>query len=382
MVAAARALGPAIRDASDEIESTRRLPGVLTDKLTAADIFQMYLPASVGGAQVDPLVAFAVCEELTRHDGSLGWCVQVAASTSTSVSWIDPVGLEEMASGSEKIHTAGSARPLGEATPVEGGFVVSGHWNYASGVLHANWFLATSFVDPPGSTPRKTRPFLVPVSSGQIVENWDVVGMRGTGSNDFVLDEVFVPDTRVGYLRFIRARTEMLYDDRLAMSAAWAPIAGVAVGLARGAIDSVVKLGGSGSTNSPAPLRDRTTVQDALARAEAITRSARAFVVESLEQLWESLRTDSRLDIAVADANLAITHAMNEAVTAVDIVFHAAGTNAISSANRVERFLRDTHTAVQHAAGQRIHQRAAGRALLGLDPVPASVMGTVPAPGR
>lgn len=368
MVAAARRLGPLVRDRADDIETGRRLPDELVEALTAADIFQMFLPRAIGAPEVEPLTAFAVCEELTRHDASVGWCVQVAASTCTSVAYIDPAGLAAMASGAGKIHVAGSARALGEAERVDGGYVANGHWNYASGVLHANWFLATCWVDPPEAESRRARTLLVPVSEGTIVDNWDVMGMRGTGSNDFVVADVFVPDERVGYRRWIDQRDEPLYDLRLGMAVPWSPIAGVATGLARGAIDALAELGEQGSTGSPTPLRERTAVQDAVAEAEAIARSSRAFVVETLAAMWEAARLDTGVERAVADAHLAITHAMNEAVRVADITFHAAGTNAISSAHRVERYLRDAHTAVQHAAGQRIHQRAAGQAVLGLDP--------------
>jgi indole-3-acetate monooxygenase len=371
MVRAACDLGPAIDTAADQIESGRRLPDHLVEELTRVDIFQMYLPKAVGGPEVHPLTAFAVCDELARHDGSLAWCVQVAAAVTSFVAWIDPDGLAEMVDSCDKIHLAGSARPLGEATMAEGGFTVKGHWNYASGVLHSNWFLATSFTEPPRPDgPRRSRSMFVPVTDGAIVDNWDVMGMRGTGSNDFVLDDVFIPERRAAFGRWIEKRPEPLYNQRLMMAAAWAPTAGVATGLARGAIDALAELGDRSSAGSPVPLRERTAVQDAVAQAEAITRSARAFVVEALGHMWDALLTDSGVERAVADAHLAITHAMNEAVRVVDIAFHAAGTNAISTGNRLERFLRDTHTGVQHASGQHIHQRAAGRQLMGLDPVP------------
>ncbi len=370
MVEAVRALGPAIDAVADRIDHERRLPDELVHDLRTTGVFEMYLPRYAGGPEVHPLTAFAVTEELTRHDGSVGWCAQVASGVMSFAAWINPHELVAMREDSGWIHLAGSARPLGTAQRVPEGLIAEGHWDYASGVRHANWFLATCLVErSDGRT--AGRSMILPVSDGQIVPNWDVVGMRGTGSDDFVVDGVLVPEGRIASRRWIEERSERLYDPRLMMVAAWAPIAGVGVGLAQGAIDALVNLGLRASAGSPVPLRNREAVQDAVAQAEAITGASRAFVVETIGAAWDSLSVGGEsVPRAVARAQLAITHAMNEAVRAVDIAFHAAGTNAISSANRLERYLRDAHTAVQHAAGQPMHKRAAGRVLLGLDPGP------------
>lgn len=371
MIEATQRLRPMIRALGDRIESERSLPRELVDALTEAEIFQMFQPRTLDGPEVHPLTGFAVCEELASVDGSVGWCAQVSAAVTVFLAWIDPEALEEMVRITDRpLHVAGSARPLGIATRTETGYQVKGHWNYASGVRHANWYLGTSFVDKPNGA-RVTRSMLIPIEDGEIVANWDVMGMRGTGSDDFVLDDVAVPSARVGARHWIDRRNEPLYDPRLAMIATWAPTAGVAIGLARGAIDALIDLGDESSTGSPTPLRERPAVQSAVGEAESITGAARAFCIDAIEAAWQALITDSKeLPTAVARAQLAITHSMNEAVRVADLCFHAAGTNAISTGNRLERFLRDTHTAVQHAAGQPIHRQVAGRTLLGADPGP------------
>lgn len=387
MVEAARRLGPTIQACSDRIETERQLPADLVAALTEAEIFQMYQPRSIGGPEVDPLTAFAVAEELARADGSVGWCAQVSAAVTVFLAWLDPEALAEMAATTaDPLHVAGSARPLGTAVRAEGGFQVKGRWNYASGVRHANWFLATSFIDGetnPGGAPT-TRSMLLPVAEGEIVANWEVMGMRGTGSDDFVVDDVFVPRGRTGATHWVDQRTEPLYDTRLAMVATWAPTAGVAVGLAQGALDALIALADVSSTGSPVPLGQRGQVQQAVAEAEAITGAARAFCHEAIGDAWRAaVNDDPDIDRAAARAQIAITHAMNEAVRVADRCFHAAGTNAISSANRLERFLRDTHTAVQHAAGQSVHLRMAARSLLGLDHgAPPARAATGPSPPR
>ncbi|MGE0732890.1 MAG: acyl-CoA dehydrogenase family protein [Acidimicrobiia bacterium] len=373
VVEAARALGPAIAAAADEIERLGRLPDALVEQLRAARVFDLYAPAAVGGLEVDPLTAFSVTEELSRHDGSVGWCTQVAAATTVFLAWIDPAAVAEMtALGGGRLHIAGSARALGQARMVEGGYLASGHWNYASGVRHANWFLGTCVVERPDGR-RSPRSMFMPVTDGTIVSNWNVLGMRGTGSDDFVLDEVFVPAGRAAERRWIEVNRAPLYDQRLNMVAAWAPTAGVGVGLAQGAVDALVALGAQATAGSEVPLREREAVHDAAGRAATMVGAARAFVLGALGHAWQQIlerphgSPDATVTRAVTEAQLAITHALNEAVRVADTAFHAAGTAAISSANRLERILRDAHTAVQHAAGQPIHVRAGGRVVMGLD---------------
>jgi indole-3-acetate monooxygenase len=368
MIEAARALGPAVDAVADEIESGRKLPQGLVEQITATDAFAMYVPRSVGGPEVHPLTGFATAEAFARHDGSVGWCVQVSAAVTSFMAWIDPAGLEAMVRSVPRVHLAGSARPLGVAREVDGGFVASGRWNYVSGVQHATVILASSIIEPVQGDPPLARSMFVPVGDGEIHANWNVMGMCGTGSDDFVLDEVFVPTERVGYRRYIDERDEPLYDPRLAMVTAWAPTAGVACGMARGAIDAVVDMGDVTTTMSPVALRDRSAVQDAIGEAETITSSARAYVVESIGAAWDALVSGSgNLPRLVSQAQLAITNSMHAAVKVADLCFHCAGTSAISTENKLERYLRDTHTAVQHAAGQTIHARMGGKVVLGLE---------------
>ncbi|MDA3038375.1 MAG: acyl-CoA dehydrogenase family protein [Actinomycetota bacterium] len=372
MIDAAHGLGPDIAACADSIDANGRLPEALARQMTDARIFQMYLPAAVGGADVDPLVAYSVCEALARRDGSVGWCAQVSAAVTIFLAWLDPAAVATMADLTDgPIHVAGSARALGTAESVEGGYLASGQWNYASGIRHANWFMATCLIERNGRPPAP-RTMFIPVADGHIVDNWQVVGMRGTGSDDFVLDRVFVPQERVAarhWIEHARARSSerSISDPRLGMVGAWVPTAGVGVGLAQGALDALLDLGDVASAGSPEPLRTRPAVQEAVADAEAITGAARAFAIETFAEVWDALADGGpRLDRAVARAQLAITHSLNEAVRVADLAFRAGGTNAISTRNRLERYLRDAHTAVQHAAGQRIHMRTAGQALLEL----------------
>lgn len=382
MIEAAAALGPQIEAVADRIEVDRRLPDELVAAIDETGAFAMFVPASVGGPEVHPLVGFATCEALARHDGSTGWYVQVSAAVTTFMTWIDPNGLEALVAATPRIQLAGSARPLGVAREVDGGFVATGRWNYVSGVQHATLILASSVLEPRQGNPPLARSMFVPVQDGTIVSNWDVMGMNGTGSDDFELEECFVPGERVGYARFVNQRTEPLYDPRLAMVAAWAPTAGVACGMARGAVDTLVDMGGVTTTMSPVPLRERTAVQDAVGEAETLTAAARAFVIDSVGAAWDAVVTGSGdVPKLVSRAQLAITHSLQTAVKVADLCFHCAGTSAISTQHKLQRYLRDAHTAVQHAAGQSVHTRMGGKAVLGVESAPLNLR-EGPSPAR
>jgi alkylation response protein AidB-like acyl-CoA dehydrogenase len=156
------------------------------------------------------------------------------------------------------------------------------------------------------------------------------------------------------------------------MIVTWSPTAGVALGLARGALDDFAELSSAASTASPVPLGARREVQVAVGEAEAIVGAARAFVVETVRAAWEAVgagptgQVPGELDELIARARLAITHAMGEAVRAVDLLVRAAGTGGVFTRAGLERRFRDVHVAYQHAAGLPGHVEAAGRVLLGL----------------
>jgi indole-3-acetate monooxygenase len=214
-----------------------------------------------------------------------------------------------------------------------------------------------------------TRIFWVPARDAEILDTWHVLGLRGSGSHDFTLADQFVPDRQSVSPTDPPQEKGPLYDPRLHLSWIWAPTAANALGIARGALDAFAELAGTSTTMSTAPLRDRPLVQTRVAEAEAILSSARAYVEVAVSDLWTRANAGrGDLDAAVVQARLAITHALYQALRSVDLVFHAAGTNAVYGQNRLERHFRDIHVAVQHAAGLPAHMQAAGKALLGLRP--------------
>lgn len=377
VVEAAAALVPVIEQSRDAISRERGLPGVLIDGMRAAGLFQLSLPSELGGLELHPQVAFSAVEILSRAEGSVGWCASISSSVSLFAGgWLpNEVGREIFGSPPDA-RTAGSVRAEGTARIVPGGYEVTGRWDFASGINHARWMFCTCVIENDEGVMRHrsgnpvTRSLMIPREKVSLVDTWHVTGLEGTGSHDFVVAGVFVPERHTFWLGDPPTASGLLYHARLGMLSAWTTTAATSLGIARGALDAMGELGAQATTMSTVALRDRPRVQQAVGEAEAILGGARAFLLGSVNDAWDAVASNAapgEIGPAVARARLAITHAQSEAVRVVDRLFHAAGTNAVYRAHRLERCFRDAHVAKQHAAGQPSHIETAGRALLGIE---------------
>jgi len=376
VTAIARHLGPQIRAVQEEAEELRQTPPALADALAEAGLYQMYLPRSVGGPEMSPLTAFHAIEELSKADGSIGWSAMIASVLSFFVGWLAPGVARDMCDEPADLRMAGSLRPQGGAWPVDGGYLVKGQWNFASGIRNANWLHCTCMVmdgDKPevtgAGTPR-VRVMWVPAAAATIKDTWSVIGMRGTGSQDFIVDDLIVPEDHTHFAGDPPVEKGPLYQPRGLFMNLFATVVANSLGIARAAIDDFVLLATQeGSTQSPTLLRERGFVQSRVAEAEAILNASRAYMIDALGRAWAAQYAQvADPTHEIAQARLATTHAMHETVRVVDLVFRAAGTNAIYTRNPLERHFRDIHVAIQHNAGFPIHYESAGKVLMGLRP--------------
>lgn len=376
MLAAAEAMAPLVLAASEECERLRHVPPKIADMLGQAGFLQLYLPAEFGGPQLAPLDAFRIVETLSRANGSIGWCSMIATSQSAYTGYLMTEVGRAMAGQPADLRLSGSIRPLGRAIPVPGGYRVSGQWDFASGIHHATWLLCTSTIME-GDRPRKDangapvwRVMWVPKAQVTIKDTWTVVGLRGTGSHDFVVDDVFVPTTHSISTTEPPWIQSTHYRARLHATCAWTTTVANSLGIARGAMDAFSEMATTrASTMSSALLRDRPRVQAITGEAEAILSAARAYVMDAVGRAWDlATSDDTDIDRAVMQARLAITHGMHEARRVVDLLFHAAGTNAVYATSPLERCFRDIHVAIQHGASLPQHYESAGKVLLGLRP--------------
>jgi indole-3-acetate monooxygenase len=377
VVAVARSLQPLTRAHADEAERSRRLAPVVHRALAESGLFRMAAPARRGGLETDPCTMIRAIEAISEADGATGWTLMIGVET---------VGIA-MGNLPEKVATrllterpdivfSGAINPLGCATPVEGGYMVTGRWPYASGCDQADYFWGGCILVHPSGEPirvdgsRQSRQVVVPRSDYDVLPTWDAAGLCGSGSHDVVVSDVFVPDDHATDLYEERSTVEtalfqMPIYSRLAFNKV-----GVATGIARAALDAFRALATAKKpTTSTDLLRERPQAQLAIAEAEARLRGARAFVFEAVDELWTTVDAGERAtDEQRAMVRLASSHCCAEAARAVEIVYAQAGITASSPASPLERAMRDIHVVPQHIMVAPSAIAGAGRVLLGLDP--------------
>jgi alkylation response protein AidB-like acyl-CoA dehydrogenase len=375
LVLRARELAPLVREHADEAERERRLAKPVVEALTAAGLFRVAAARSVGGAEAHPATQIRVIEEISRVDGATGWNLMIGIENLGFLSAaLEPATAKRLYADPGLV-VSGALNPLGRAEPVEGGVRVSGQWPFASGCENSHYFWGQCIVQRDGERERDAQgavallEVLVPSSEFEVVDTWSVSGMRGTGSHDVRVDEVFVPAERVtrvyggaphetGTLFRLPPFSRLAYNK-----------VGVATGIARAALDHFAKLAAEKKPRASArPLAERATAQLAMAEAETELRTARAWVFEVVGELWDEVeaeRTPSRELRALVQ--LACSNAASASVRAVERVHAAAGTSANFVGHPLERCFRDVQVVRQHIMVSPQWTEAAGRVLLGLD---------------
>jgi len=376
LLAAAEALAPHIEEHRDQLEQDRRLPAALVAALTEAGIFRLYVPAALGGLEVDPGTLVRVIEALAVVDGSVGWCAMIGATGGIFAGFLPDAGAREVFAGDPRVITGGGLAPAGRAVPVDGGYRLSGRWPFASGSQHCAWLFANAVVMD-GDQPRRTaegapemRVLALPAGDCAILDTWTTGGLRGTGSHDFTVTDVFVPAHRT--FAFPAGRSGLdrpLY--RGPLTTWFGPsVASVSLGIARGAIEALCDLAGRKvPTFRQSPLRERVLIQAQVAKAEATLRSARAFLYETVDAVWRSVSAGAEPSVEEQHLlRLVGAHAADSALAAVEMMYKAGGGTAVYSRSPLDRQMRDAHAATQHIGVSAIHYELAGRIFLGMEP--------------
>jgi alkylation response protein AidB-like acyl-CoA dehydrogenase len=344
-----RALLPTIASRSDEIEQARRLPLDLVARLRDAGCFRVLVPRRLGGAGLGLPAFTAMVGELARADGSVGWTVMIGSAAPVILGKLPGEAFAAVYAGGPDVVVAGTFNPTGVATPVDGGFRVSGRWSFASGCQHADWFVAHCVVDD-GRVP-PIRMMVVPAEDVEILDTWTVAGLCGTGSHDFTMDDRFVPT----------ASTFAVFDDggvegplglipELCLSSLG--IASVALAVAEGALDEVTTLASAkvpmfaGTTLAANPL-----FRHRLGAADADLRAARALLDATIAATWASAVSGEQPTLVQrARIRSAAAWVTDAAAAVVDMAYSAGGGSALYSTSPLQRRLRDVHAITQHFA--------------------------------
>jgi alkylation response protein AidB-like acyl-CoA dehydrogenase len=349
------ALAPKLRARGDDIAATRRLPEDVVDSLRAAGAFRIAAPRALGGPELTPREQNEVVETLSVHEASAGWCAMIGSDAPYYGSFLAPEAARELWPSIDDV-TAGQVPPNGRATPVDGGYVVSGRWAFGSGSTHADVIVGGCLVMD-GDVPRFVdgRPDVLiacaPASSWTVLDTWHTTGLAGSGSNDYTVTDLFVPERHAFRFTDPVQRPEPLYG--------WPGMffinmSGVALGLARRAIDEALTIV---SEKVLVPemvlLRDTSRARLAIARAEAELGAARAYAYDSLDRFWDALvaGNEPSLEIRVAVA-LSRAHAFRVARVVTEMMSDLIGASAIYTSHPLERLVRDAITMNQHIAAQ------------------------------
>ena len=380
LVESARSLLPHIQDMATEIEDARRVPDRLADSLKDAGFFRMTLGRELGGLEADPITAARVVETLSQVSPSVGWVVMIVASTNFwAARTLPDEGIGDVfqrGASVNYVNVVGNLVPRGQATRADGGWRVSGQWPLGSGCHQAHWMASGAWLHDDAGRPIMDdndalawRVFYSPIADCRILDTWRSTGLRGSGSHDYTVDDVFVPDRLVTRhpLRAPNLRPSRHYAYSAVVIAA---MSAVALGAARGAIDSLIEtLGAKTELPSGRPASARFDKQADLGAAEALVGSARAYLYDVLEKVsakvsdGEPLTSQLRARFRLACSNAAIA-----SVSAVDRIYAAGGTDAIYASSPVERFFRDVHTVAAHVAMRPSGLADGGALLLGQEP--------------
>jgi alkylation response protein AidB-like acyl-CoA dehydrogenase len=375
----ARELAPLLTAAADEIEERRELPERVVEALIEGGFFRLLLPRSLGGAELHPLTYVQVLEEIAKAEPSTAWCLGQNSGCSMSAPYLDPAVAREVFGPPRGILAWGPDLPgAGRGVAVEGGIRVTGRWGFATGSRHAAWLGAHVPIFEPDGTPRLNpngRPFvrtvLFPKSSAEIIDNWQVIGLRGTGSDSYAVEDLFVPQQYTCSRDNEAERREpgLLYRFTSGMVYAMG-FSNVSLGIARGALEAFIALARDKiPRGARKTLRENNVIQSEVAQCEGRLRSARAFIHTTLREMWDE--AEEKGDFGRDkhwQLRLAATWAIQQARDVVVTVYNAAGATAIFNENPFERRLRDIHAGTQQGQGRPIHFETVGQILLGLPP--------------
>jgi alkylation response protein AidB-like acyl-CoA dehydrogenase len=362
LVERARELLPLLTEHAEANDASGTLAEPVVEALHDGGYFGMWVPRSVGGSELGPLQSLKVIEELTYGDPSAGWVLMAAAlAVGTGAAFLSDEAVSQLFGGERFPVIAGQGTRPGKAVEQDGGHLLSGNWSFASGIKHSGYIHTAGLVEATGDL----RIFVLPVEQATLIDNWDVMGLRGTGSIDYQIRDVFVPaEWSHPALIESSARGGGFYALGI-IGIAMICHSGWALGMGRRLLDELNTLIGQ-KAGRPGQQLDSDSFLGGFARAEATYRAARAFV----EQTWVDVEAtlDRGEPLSVRQHTL-IRLALNHVTWSVHdvclFVYKNAGTTALR-AGTIQRLFRDMHAGTQHVTSAPPVLQACGRELAGL----------------
>jgi len=379
IMAQVKKIEPVIRRHSFEAEKNRKLSDPVLKALKESKMFRIWKPEAYDGLETDPITGFKALEALSKIDSAVGWNVSISMAIDTIMQWFSDEAMEEMFASEDEIIVAGSWNPPGKAVPVKGGYEVTGQWSIVSGCQYANWFFMNAVVmdGDKSRTYEDGNPVLLfmltPMKQAKVIETWNTIGMKGTGSHDMALEKVFIPEHLTTPMLPIDQANGSAFQGPLYQNSIWyaiATIAGSALGIARAAIDDTLDLIKNKVPNyTETTLKDLQLVQMRLAEAEATLAAGRAYFYETIQSTWKTAQQGLRITMEQGmKVQLASTFTVQSSVKAVNIIHDLAGLTGMRESHPIQRHFRDINTIRQHAFTSYARYQAVGQLMLGLEP--------------
>ena len=359
----------AVRAQRDQFSRDQQISAEVVDLIRKAGFYRAMVAKRFGGDESSPMEFLRMVERLSEVDGSAGWVASFGFSA-IYLSALPVLTLETIYANGPDVIFAGGIYPPQKAVPVEGGLEVSGRWSWGSGSTGADLIGVGIKVEgaDSGGLPLIA---VMPASKVRIDRNWDVIGLKGTGSHDMVVDKVVVPKDWT-FIRGGKSSLDQPLYQYPTMPLAAQVLAVVALGAARGAIEVLAELaGGRSSITGAANLADRPYLQTDIAKAEALLRSARAFFYEATEEAYATLVAGDELSVQQRTLlRLASTNAARAGADVTMAVYRLSGTTGIATGHMIARHMQDAMVVPQHAFLADGTWQNAGRVLLGMDSPP------------
>lgn len=351
-----------VSDASQRINEDRQIPRDLIDSMASQGLFRLLVPRSVGGEEIDLLDYLAVTQAISAADGSMGWCFNQNNVLGTMASLMSASLAKEVWADSNAILSNGPPQRA-SIEPVDGGYSITGRWNFSSGSRHSTWVVAIGRHDD------QTLSLIMPHDEVEWVDSWQVGGLRGTGSFSFETDGHFVPAHRTWVeSEAVRREKGPLYLINRSLLFA-AGFASVGLGVARAALDEAINTSLAKTPQEQALLRDQVQAQRDIGTAEALWGSCNAYLKDKATALWEHACSYDELRMADRIAlRLASTWAIRKAAEVVDIAYSVCGATSIFDNHPIQRKFQDAHAITQQVQGRFEHYETAGQFYLGLEP--------------
>jgi alkylation response protein AidB-like acyl-CoA dehydrogenase len=372
LVERAQAIAPLISSEGDEIERTRRLTPAVVSALIENGLYRALLPQSLGGTEAPIETFMQMMEEIAKADASTAWCLGQCSVCAMIAASLDHDTAHEIFNAPPGILTWGAVAH--EARIVEGGYRVTARWDFASGSRQANWLGAHVRIVGADGTPRKNadgspelRTILFPVTSATLHDVWQAIGLAGTGTDSYEVNDLFIPERFTAFRDVPSALREKGPLYKIGTSRTFSlGFAAVSLGVARATLDAAIALArGKHQSLVASAMRDNQAVQGLIGRTEGDLRAARAYLYATADAMWRDLSATGEFSAAHRSAvRLAATWTIHQSAKVVDTAYHMAGATAVFRSNPFERRFRDMHAIAQQLQARDTHYEDVGKAIL------------------